>query len=348
MCGLGLAALLSAALLASAQQEQKPPRRIRVSSRVMEANRIHYVQPDYHRIAKLARFEGAVKLEAVQQWRHDLSEVPIRRELRGGEVHSYRIRLTEGQYVYVVVEQRGVDVVVAVFDVRGKQLAEFDSPTGTEGPEPVELVTEVSQTYRLEVRGFQEESRGRYEIRVEELQEATTEDRNRIAPKAKEGWGYTALRTFWILAGVFMVFFGAQGVRSGVIDIWRRYRSDRWATADGVVISIEWIDEQRSDDEPGASADVIYEYSVHGLRYESKDRLVWHTVRRTSLLTLTYQGAKIPVYYYTDSPHVSVLRPGLEWNDFIDALVGLALIACGVLWLTYGLGSERPPIPRVY
>jgi len=39
---------------------------------------------------------------------------PIERELSGGESHSYQLNVTTGQYARVVVEQKGIDVVVSV------------------------------------------------------------------------------------------------------------------------------------------------------------------------------------------------------------------------------------------
>ena len=40
---------------------------------------------------------------------------PVERELAGGQSHSYSIALTAGQYLHVVVDQRGIDVVVTLF-----------------------------------------------------------------------------------------------------------------------------------------------------------------------------------------------------------------------------------------
>src|SRR5438067_1795099 len=62
---------------------------------------------------------------------------PIERELAGGQSHSYRIALTSGQYLHIVVDQRGIDVVVTLFDPTGKQVIEVDSPNGDQGPEPI-------------------------------------------------------------------------------------------------------------------------------------------------------------------------------------------------------------------
>src|SRR5919205_3885452 len=60
----------------------------------------------------------------------------IERKLEGGQAHSYGLTLTTNQYVYVVVEQKGIDVVVILFGPDGNKLSEIDSPNGMKGPEP--------------------------------------------------------------------------------------------------------------------------------------------------------------------------------------------------------------------
>jgi len=39
---------------------------------------------------------------------------PIERELSGGESHTYQLNVATGQYARVIVEQKGIDVVVSV------------------------------------------------------------------------------------------------------------------------------------------------------------------------------------------------------------------------------------------
>jgi CHAT domain-containing protein/Tfp pilus assembly protein PilF len=107
---------------------------------------------------------------------------PIECELAGGQSHSYRIVLTSGQYLHVIVDQRGIDVVVTLFDPAGKQVIEVDSPNGTQGPEPVFAIAESSGTYRLDVRSFEKDvTAGRYEARIEELRTAVEQDKSRVA-----------------------------------------------------------------------------------------------------------------------------------------------------------------------
>lgn len=107
---------------------------------------------------------------------------PIERELAGGEVHAYSIKLTVGQFLSVIVDQRGIDVVVTLFAPDGKQVAEVDSGNGANGPEPVVVVAETSGSYRLVVRSFdQKAASGRYEVRMETLRAATSEDKKLAA-----------------------------------------------------------------------------------------------------------------------------------------------------------------------
>src|SRR6185437_11043102 len=49
--------------------------------------------------------------------------------------HDYRLRLSKGESVDLVVQQIGVDVVVEVRDPRGR-VSSIDSPNGRNGPEP--------------------------------------------------------------------------------------------------------------------------------------------------------------------------------------------------------------------
>src|SRR5438045_3401984 len=110
------------------------------------------------------------------------SGVPITRELSGGQSHSYRVTLAQGQYLEAVVEQRGIDVVVVVFAPDGQKVIEVDSPNGTQGPEPIWLIAETAGDYRLEVRSLEKNAAaGRYEVKVGQLRAPTTQDRLRIA-----------------------------------------------------------------------------------------------------------------------------------------------------------------------
>jgi CHAT domain-containing protein/Tfp pilus assembly protein PilF len=107
---------------------------------------------------------------------------PIERELSGGQSHSYKITMISGQYLHVVVAQRGIDVAVALFAPDGKKISEVDSEHLVEGSETVSMIAEAPGAYLIEVRSPEKAAKtGHYEIKVEELRAATAEDKYRVA-----------------------------------------------------------------------------------------------------------------------------------------------------------------------
>src|SRR5262252_9286557 len=62
---------------------------------------------------------------------------PIDREISGRERHLYALPLSAGDYVDVVVVQRGIDVVVDVSDSAGTLIAGFDADERKQGMETV-------------------------------------------------------------------------------------------------------------------------------------------------------------------------------------------------------------------
>jgi hypothetical protein len=102
---------------------------------------------------------------------------PIERELAGGQSHAYQITLSAGQFMKVIVEQRGIDVVVGLLGPDAKQIMEFDSEIRSQGQETVWQVAEVAGSYRLNVKAKHKVApAGGYEIRLVELRAATEKD----------------------------------------------------------------------------------------------------------------------------------------------------------------------------
>jgi CHAT domain-containing protein/tetratricopeptide (TPR) repeat protein len=107
---------------------------------------------------------------------------PVERELSGGQSHSYKITMISGQYSHIVVEQRGIDVAVALFTPDGKKISEADSKHLIEGSETASAIAEAPGAYLIEVRSPERTTKtGRYEIKIDELRAATAEDKYRVA-----------------------------------------------------------------------------------------------------------------------------------------------------------------------
>jgi hypothetical protein len=103
----------------------------------------------------------------------------IERTLANGQRHSFTISLEKDQFLQLVVEQHGIDVVVRAFSPEGKSLGEFDTPNGTEGPENVSLISDTAGVYRIEVAPLGQTDNvqpGRYEIRIIEIRRATEQE----------------------------------------------------------------------------------------------------------------------------------------------------------------------------
>jgi len=105
---------------------------------------------------------------------------PIEREIAAGETHSFTLDLIAGQYAHVVVDQRGVDVVVSIFAPNGTRVAQVDMPNGNSGPEPVSLIAETTGAYRVDVLSTSTKMPGRYEVKLDDVHAATESDRKRI------------------------------------------------------------------------------------------------------------------------------------------------------------------------
>jgi CHAT domain-containing protein/Tfp pilus assembly protein PilF len=104
----------------------------------------------------------------------------IERELSTGDVHSYQIKLQSSQYLRLVIDQWGINMVVAVYRPGGQVCIEFASRGN--GTVPISLIANSSGTYRVELRAFEKDlTRGRYKLRTEEVRLAKSGDKSRIA-----------------------------------------------------------------------------------------------------------------------------------------------------------------------
>lgn len=107
--------------------------------------------------------------------------IPLQKRIGGGESHSYTLPLSVTQFVQLRIDQRGVDVIVRLFDSEGQQKAEMDSPNGAHGPELLCFVTEKPGSYRVEVRQLQADAIvGSYTIVVAELHAVEAVDSSRF------------------------------------------------------------------------------------------------------------------------------------------------------------------------
>jgi len=107
--------------------------------------------------------------------------VPVQRVIAHGS-QFYQVNLVSGQFLRVVVDQRGVDLKVRLFDSKGAKRAEIDSTNGAWGPEHLLFVADETGIYRVEVRLLESYlPAGRYRISIVEQRIATEQDRTRVS-----------------------------------------------------------------------------------------------------------------------------------------------------------------------
>lgn len=111
----------------------------------------------------------------------------VERPLAGGETHSFNINLSEGQFVEVRVDQRGIDVLLRLYSPENKRIAEIDSPNSSQGRETVFALADRDGSYRLEVTSLSKEvPAGRYAIEMATLRPANAQDKQRL--EAQSGY----------------------------------------------------------------------------------------------------------------------------------------------------------------
>lgn len=104
---------------------------------------------------------------------------PIEKTLAAGQVHQFQVNMEQDQYVQLVVEQHGIDIVVRVYSPTGRSLGEFDSPNSTEGPEDVSFGANTAGVYTVALASLEQGptvKAGRYELRIVELRHGTEQE----------------------------------------------------------------------------------------------------------------------------------------------------------------------------
>lgn len=104
----------------------------------------------------------------------------VERDLCCRKNHSYWVELESGQFLRVLIQQKGIDLGVAVFAPDSRLLRELQCHRG--GPTSVSLIAGVSGEYRLEIASLEEgEGEGRYNVSIEQIRPVVASDENRVA-----------------------------------------------------------------------------------------------------------------------------------------------------------------------
>jgi CHAT domain-containing protein/Tfp pilus assembly protein PilF len=107
---------------------------------------------------------------------------PVERELGPGQTDAFTVEASPGQFLHVVVEKAGIDVVVVLADPEGRPLVTADGPPYRAfGPQTASVVTESGGAYQIRVAKSPRTSEtGHYRIELTDLHTPTEQDRTRI------------------------------------------------------------------------------------------------------------------------------------------------------------------------
>ncbi len=111
----------------------------------------------------------------------------IEGELRGGESHAYALKFGAGQFARIILEQKGIDVTLALYSSDGKPVISLnDGNDSRDGRETLALAIESEGDYTLEVKSEHKwAASGMYSLKFDELRAAGEEDRTRSANELK-------------------------------------------------------------------------------------------------------------------------------------------------------------------
>jgi CubicO group peptidase (beta-lactamase class C family) len=101
----------------------------------------------------------------------ELSEgSPISAEILPKETHQYKVVMAKDQFAFFKLMQRGVDLKITTYDVRGNKIKDFDSPNGKNGYEYITLTSTIDGEYVVEVYPLDENQPiGKYELSLEKI-----------------------------------------------------------------------------------------------------------------------------------------------------------------------------------
>jgi CHAT domain-containing protein len=105
-------------------------------------------------------------------------------DLAGNQCTFYRFELPAKSYAHAVIDQRGIDLTVAILDLEeGKtvSISDVDRPTGSQGPESISWITVTQGTYFLRIGALQPDApKGSYTVRLDRSRAPVDGDETRI------------------------------------------------------------------------------------------------------------------------------------------------------------------------
>lgn len=295
-----------------------------------------------------------VRLDSTQPQEHQLAE---------GETHLYQVPLEAGEYIRIVAEKRGVDLVLSLWSPGDERIAEIESPTGVLGAERISEVAAVTGDYRVEVAGGEGTPAGTYEIRIEEKGPASAVRRRLVAAERifREGEAlrreskfaeaiirYEQSMALWQEVGDPGYFAARQYYWELFIDILlaldRLHPNQGFATH-----ALEADEKRRAHNLLDAMAEVrtkIRQYADPTLLQEEEQiqRQLDSAENSEDIKALLERLEFVRIQMRQSSPHLARLE---GTNTLALTAIQKRLLDADTLLLVYSLGEERSVLWRV-
>ncbi len=110
-----------------------------------------------------------------------IAQTATTQTIQNAESRSFPIALQSGQFVQILVQQQGIDLVLTLLSPDGKEIAISDSPNEDEGAEVISAIAQVSGEYKLVIKALNPKSSGKFSFTIADLRRATDADRQYIS-----------------------------------------------------------------------------------------------------------------------------------------------------------------------
>src|ERR1035438_10492158 len=111
---------------------------------------------------------------------------PVGRDLGPGQADLFTVDATAGQFLRVVADQKGVNVLLRIVDPEGKVLVTANRPSNGYGPQAMSAIVPGSGSLQLKVEiATDTYVAGQYAMELTDLRDPTERDRLRIDAETK-------------------------------------------------------------------------------------------------------------------------------------------------------------------
>jgi hypothetical protein len=106
---------------------------------------------------------------------------PVERRIEQGEIHTFGVGLSAGQYLRIGLDPRHISLTAKLTFPDGRPAVVVENTDVQEAPVRLPVIATVTGTYSLEVHLRELTAPGPYGIEIQELRAANAADEKRIA-----------------------------------------------------------------------------------------------------------------------------------------------------------------------